>query len=134
MSDPEDAVREAEELVSGGPGRMVTGLIERIGGMASVDAVFGKPVERDGLTVIPVASVRWGGGAGGGSGREAGKEGEGGGGGGGAMAKPVGYIELHDGEARFVRIPDVGRLVPVIMVGGVAIWMVLRGLRALVGR
>ncbi|MFN0146044.1 MAG: spore germination protein GerW family protein, partial [Dehalococcoidia bacterium] len=114
-SDTSDAVREAEELVAGGPGRMVTGLIERIGGMASADAVFGKPVEREGLTVIPVASVRWGGGAGGGSGKEAGKEGEGGGGGGGAAAKPVGYIEMSGGEARFVRIRDISALGPIIV-------------------
>ena len=81
-----------------------------------------------------MASVRWGGGAGGGSGREAGKEGEGGGGGGGASAKPVGYIEIRDGEARFVRIPDVGRFAPLVIASGVAAWIALRGLRALVRR
>ena len=44
----------------------------------TVKRVFGEPFERDGLAVIPAASVR--GGAGGGSGHdEKGQEGEGGG-------------------------------------------------------
>ena len=113
---------------------MVTALIERIGGMARADAVFGEAVERDGLTVIPVASVRWGGGGGSGSGSEEGKEGAGAGGGGGASAKPIGYIELRAGGAHFVRIRDWGAFVPLIIASGVAIWMVLRSLRALTVR
>ena len=42
-------------------------MAERVGAKASVRAVFGDPIERNGITVIPVARVRWG--FGGGAGR-----------------------------------------------------------------
>src|SRR5215213_5611875 len=55
---------------AGDPGRIdgfIERMAERVGGKASVRAVFGDPIERDGITIIPVAKVRWGfgGGAGG---------------------------------------------------------------------
>src|SRR5215472_16362202 len=53
-----------------------------VGQRAQASAVFGEPVQRDGLTVIPVAKARFGFGGGGGSGPE-GEGGSGGGGGGG---------------------------------------------------
>src|SRR5262245_38570153 len=72
-------------------------LIERIGQTvgerAHASTVFGEPVERDGLTVIPVAKARFGFGGGGGSGGPPGEEGSGGGGGGGAAVTPIGFIE-----------------------------------------
>ena len=42
---------------------------ETIGGKANVSTLFGEPVEREGVTVIPVAKARFGfgGGAGGGA-------------------------------------------------------------------
>ena len=50
-----------------------TGFVERIadriGAHAEVKAVFGDPIERDGITVIPVAKVRWGFGGGAGPAR-----------------------------------------------------------------
>lgn len=58
-------------------------LAERIGARAGAAEIFGEPVVRDGVTVIPVARARWGFG-GGGSKRE-GKEG-----GGGASVAPAG--------------------------------------------
>lgn len=80
----------------------VARLAERVGLAASASAVFGEPVERAGVTVIPVARSRWG--FGGGSGGEAATQGLGGGGGG--LTTPLGFIEVRDGEARFVRIGD----------------------------
>jgi uncharacterized spore protein YtfJ len=77
-------------------------LAERVGLASQARAVFGEPVERDGITVIPVAKARWG--FGGGSGDNA--EGRGVGGGGGGGVTPLGYIELRDGSARFKRIRD----------------------------
>ncbi|WP_306323896.1 MULTISPECIES: spore germination protein GerW family protein [unclassified Streptomyces] len=81
-------------------------LAEKLGGRASVAAVFGEPVFREGITVVPVARVGFG--FGGGAGREkAGeKDGEGGGGGGGAGAKPLGFIEIKDGAATYKPIRD----------------------------
>ena len=76
-----------------------------VGDRATVSTVFGEPVERNGVTVIPVAKARFGFGGGGGEGSRAGDEqGSGSGGGGGAAVRPVGYLELKDGETQFRRI------------------------------
>jgi hypothetical protein len=90
----------------------------------SVCSVFGSPVERDGVTVIPVAKARWG--MGGGSGaksREARPLGSAGGG--GAIVKPMGFLELAGGRTRFRPILDPG------LVAGTAIATGLLGLGAL---
>ncbi|MFD7708671.1 spore germination protein GerW family protein [Streptomyces sp. NPDC059785] len=86
--------------------RLLEGLARRLGGQASVSAVFGEPVTRDGVTVVPVARVGFG--FGGGTGHSTGKDksGEGGGGGGGADARPLGFIELADGAATYHPIRD----------------------------
>jgi uncharacterized spore protein YtfJ len=87
---------------------LVNELLERIGETvgrrAQASAVFGEPVEREGVTVIPVARARFGFGGGGGSGSREADEGSGGGGGGGGSVEPVGYIEVRDGGAEFRRI------------------------------
>lgn len=81
-------------------------LADMLGARASVTAVFGEPITRDGVTVIPVA--RGGFGFGGGTGREVGstKSAEGGGGGGGAGAQPLGFIEITGGKATYKPIRD----------------------------
>jgi len=89
--------------------QLVDELLERIGqtvgDKANVSTVFGDPVEREGVTVIPVAKARFGFGGGGGSGAREGQEGSGGGGGGGgAYVSPVGYIEVRAAGAEFKRI------------------------------
>jgi len=93
-------------------------LAEKLGGRASVTTVYGEPVTRHGVTVIPVAKVGFGFGAG--VGREAGaaKTGEGGGGGGGAGAKPIGFIEIQEGFATYrpIRDPWVDVFVPLAVV------------------
>jgi uncharacterized spore protein YtfJ len=116
MSSEEEARREAEQAAADD---RLGKLVEAIGGSASAKAVFGDPVARDGVTVIPVARVRYGFGAGSGSGggRRRRRDGDGNdedqygsGGGGGLQASPIGYIELRDGQACFVRITDRTRL------------------------
>jgi uncharacterized spore protein YtfJ len=72
-------------------------LAERAGGHADARMVYGDPVVQDGLTVVPVAQVRWGFGIGIGF-RDAPMRT----GGGGAMATPVGYLELRGGACRYV--------------------------------
>jgi uncharacterized spore protein YtfJ len=85
-------------------------LLERIGQTlgqrAQVATVFGEPVEREGVTVVPVAKALFGfGGGGGGAGVRAGKDqGSGGGGGGGVAVTPIGYIEVRDHNSEFKRI------------------------------
>jgi uncharacterized spore protein YtfJ len=64
-------------------------LAQRVGSNFGAATLFGEPVERGEVTVIPVARAAWG--FGGGSGKD--EEGSsGGGGGGGGASWPVGYI------------------------------------------
>jgi hypothetical protein len=124
MGDPiEDAKSEAEADVGAAPDRF-TRLVESLGGTASASAVFGDPVEKDGVTVVPVARVRYGVGGGGGRGagrkkkRDAGDsaaEEVGYGHGGGVQAAPVGYIEISGGRAEYKRIVDPVRPMAVLM-------------------
>src|SRR5262249_60904457 len=85
---------------------------QSVGKRAQVSTVFGEPVEREGLTVIPVAKARFGFGCGGGSGSREGDEGSGGGGGGGGVVTPIGYIEVRDGGAEFKRITTPTDMAP----------------------
>jgi uncharacterized spore protein YtfJ len=96
--------KRAEELL--------TTLAERVGAQLGASTVYGEPVERDGVTVIPVAVTRFGIGAGGGSDPSKGQEGEGGGAGG--TSSPAGYIELKDGKSRFVPIVHPARMLALI--------------------
>jgi uncharacterized spore protein YtfJ len=73
----------------------------------TVRRVFGDPIERDGITFVPVASVSGGGGGGGGH-DAAGQEGEGGGF--GLRARPVGAFVLRDGEVRWQPVVDLSRV------------------------
>ena len=78
-------------------------LAEKIGVSANAKFIYGEPVERDGVTVIPVAKAVYG--FGGGSGGKKDAE-EGSGGGGGVVLKPVGYIEIKNGKTRFRPMRD----------------------------
>jgi uncharacterized spore protein YtfJ len=123
MSDPiEEARGEAEADVASSADRF-NRLVESLGGTASASAVFGDPVERDGVTVVPVARVRYGvgGGGGRGAGRKKKRDADGAaqevgyGHGGGVQAAPVGYIEISGGRADYKRIADPVRPLAVLM-------------------
>ena len=98
-------------------------LLKSLGGAATAKAVFGQPVEKDGITIVPVARVRFG--VGGGGGRGPGRkkkvddngdaEQVGYGQGGGVQAGPLGYIELSGGEASYKRIADPARPMTVVL-------------------
>jgi uncharacterized spore protein YtfJ len=100
MPETEEVKAEIQESVRSDD--FVMRLAERVGAQTRADAVFGDPVERKGITVIPVARAVWG--FGGGSGTEAGKDGSGGGGGGAAV--PLGHIEVRNGYAEFKPLRD----------------------------
>jgi uncharacterized spore protein YtfJ len=131
----ETAIREAESA-SAGFAQVVEQLAKTIGAHSHADTIFGAPVTRDGVTVIPVARVIGGFGAGAGSGTSL-KQGEdhkgvgpGVGGGGGFMVSPVGMIEIRPEGARFRRLEqplgawgDVGELVLFMIRRG---WSMLR--------
>lgn len=123
-----------------GGGSSIDGFVERIaervGGKASVRAVFGDPIERDGITVIPVARVRWGfgGGAGRGPNDEEGLSGAGTGGGGGATADPIGYLEIGPEGAVFKPIVSSMPSPGFLLAAGAGAALVLRGLARLIRR
>jgi uncharacterized spore protein YtfJ len=103
-------------------------LAEQVGARLTSSTIFGAPVERDGVTVIPVGTVRFGFGGGGGS--DAGGKGEGEGGGAVGSGGPAGYIELKDGRSRFVPIVHPARMLALIcatFVGGILIAELGRG-------
>lgn len=122
MAHPEQVEAEVRQAAEGGD--FVQRLAERMGATARASAVFGDPVERDGITVIPVARAAWG--FGGGSGGEPGREGSGGGG--GSLVAPLGYIEIRDGDAEFSSFHDPRM---VVLLAGATAWLVAAAIRAL---
>jgi len=111
-------------------GALLERLSQQLSTSATAQAVYGTPVERDGITVIPVAQARYGFGGGGGGGTRANQAtGAGLGAGAGVSLTPVGYIELRDGRSRFRPIrPSV---VPLVAVGGAIAWLLLRSVPGL---
>ena len=109
---------------------LVNELLERIGETvgrrAQASAVFGDPVQREDVTVIPVAKARFGFGGRGGTGSHEGEEGSGGGGGGGAAVVPIGFIEVRESGAEFKRISTPMDLIPLVVAGAVAALTVRR--------
>ncbi|MBF6169695.1 sporulation protein [Streptomyces gardneri] len=90
----------------------------------TVQRVYAEPVERDGTTLIAVATVS--GGAGGGTGADkAGQEGSGVGF--GLGAKPVGVYVLRNGRLSWRPAIDVNRLITVV--GAVTVTALLVGAR-----
>ncbi len=83
----------------------------------TVERVVGEPIERDGVTLIPVVAVRGGVGGGGGEGQGASdEEGAGGGAGFGVSARPVGAYVMHNGEVDWKPAVDPARMALVVMV------------------
>src|SRR5258705_6965995 len=113
MTPQESVENEMERTKSTYADDFLANLAEKLGAAAKASEVFAEPVERDGVTVIPVAKARWG--FGGGAGRKKNEDGVGGGG--GAQVTPIGFIELRNGEARFRRIHTTS--LPVVVVGAV---------------
>ena len=106
---------------------LLSTLAERIGARLGAATVFGTPVERDGVTVVPVAVARFGIGAGSGSDPSKRQEGEGGGGGG--TVSPTGYIELKDGRSRFVPVVHPARMLALVLGAVIAALAIMRPTR-----
>ena len=106
---------------------MESTLVERIAELiplhVNAKQVYGEPVERDGITIIPVARVHWGFGGGG---MDRGRA-SGAGGGGGARATPIGYIELRNGTSRYRPILDLTSILPIAAtaIAGVILGMLI---------
>jgi uncharacterized spore protein YtfJ len=107
---------------------LLSALAERIGARLGAATVFGAPVERDGVTVVPVAVARFGIGAGSGADPAKGQEGEGGGGGGTVSA--AGYIELKEGRSRFVPVVHPARMLSLVLGAVIAALLIVRSTQA----
>jgi uncharacterized spore protein YtfJ len=81
---------------------------ERAKDVITVKRVFGEPIERNGITLIPAA--RLSGGAGGGGGEEK-ADGQGWGGGFGVSASPAGAFVIRGEEVSWRPAIDVNRIV-----------------------
>lgn len=150
--DYDFAIEHAQKTARSSIDGFVERMAERVGAKASVRAVFGDPIERDGITIIPVARVRWG--FGGGAGRgpiavgpgsasdgapteatfDEGLSGVGTGGGGGVSADPVGYLEIGPDGATFKPIVSPMPSPAFLLAAGATAALVLRGLARLVRR
>lgn len=154
----EGAITQARKAGDGGPiDQFVERIAERVGGKASVRAVFGDPIERDGLTIIPVAKVRWGFGGGSGTGPIAvgpGRPGttpftegadaaaasrdqaagSGTGAGGGVTADPIGWLEIGPDGATFQSISSSMPSPAFVLAAGAAAALLLGSVARLVRR
>jgi uncharacterized spore protein YtfJ len=92
--------------------------------------VFGEPVEREGVTVIPAATVFGGGGFGAGEEPKPDGPSAGGGGGYGVAAWPAGAFEITDGQVKWHRSFDATRVaVTAIFFGAMALRAILAARR-----
>lgn len=119
-----------------GPGGYASLPLRAARRLIHVRRAFGEPIERDGLTLVPVARV-WGGtGFGGGDGSmeevggEAARSGSGGGGGLGVGVTPVGVYVVSGGEVRWEPAFDLNRaIIGGQVLGAIALVVLARALR-----
>lgn len=92
----------------------------------TVHRVYGDPIERDGVLIIPAAAVK--GGLGYGSGND-GEGIQGGGGGSGISARPVGVYKIADGKVTWEPAMDITRIA---MLGQVVAIVALLTIRSVI--
>jgi uncharacterized spore protein YtfJ len=119
-ADQIQTLSTGDSLVSSAPS-LVERLAQLLSTSVNAQTIYGTPVERDGVTIIPVARAAYGFGGGSGTGPNA----QGGtGGGGGVSISPVGFIELTEGRGRFR--PIRRSVVPLVAVSGLVALLLLR--------
>lgn len=99
-------------------------LLEDARDAISVDRVFGAPVERDGMTLIPAAAVR--GGSGGGRSEASADTPSGSGAGFGLTARPVGAYRIQDGNVEWIPAADTTRVIVLAEVAAIVALLVIR--------
>lgn len=99
-------------------------LMKKLADNAKATLIFADPVEREGMTIIPVAKMMWGFGGGGGSDKKNAAGGTGGAG--GIRTIPVGFIQLKGGKARFQPIFDAGKIIMLFAVWGLLGYLIVR--------
>lgn len=104
-------------------------VVGRAADAAQVRRVFGEPIERDGVTIIPAASVRGGAGGGSGRGRSPKQEegdGEGAGGGYGFTARPAGVFVIRGDQVDWRPALDLGKVILGGQLVAITLLLVLR--------
>lgn len=120
-----DATRESAPASDAGRGPLA--IIERARDVLTVRRVFGEPIERDGITVIPAATVRGGGGGGG--------DIQGNGGGGfGVSSSPAGAYIIKNGTVRWEPALDLNRTIFMGQVVAIVALLVVRSLVAAIAK
>ena len=87
----------------------------------TVKRVYGDPIERDGVMIIPAANVVGGGGGGG-------DKDNNGGGGFGVTATPAGALVIRDGEVEWEPAVDATRIATLGMVVAIIFLLVVRSI------
>ncbi|HWO50930.1 MAG TPA: hypothetical protein VNN23_05000 [Ornithinibacter sp.] len=91
-------------------------IVTRVGDQLGIRRVFGEPVERDGLVVIPVAVAIGGGGGG------SGPDEQGSGAGFGGMVRGIGVYAISNGQVRFIPAIDTTALAAMgVLLAGLAL-------------
>lgn len=88
-------------------------ILERVGEVYGTRGVYGEPVDRDGVTIVPAARVSGGGGGGGGVAPDdeaRNGQSEGSGMGFGLRARPAGAWVIKEGDATWKPAFDLGRV------------------------
>lgn len=86
--------------------------LDKIREMVDSDTIIGKPIQIDGITILPISKVTFGFASGGSDfGANAQKELFGGGGGAGVTIQPVAFLIVQDGTVRTVQLADAGNTV-----------------------
>jgi uncharacterized spore protein YtfJ len=120
-----------ERAVNGYGAQTAQETIESVARAARPDIVFGQPIEREGITIIPCAEIVMGMGMGGGAGSGPNAEqagtagGEGIGAGGGMQGRPVAAIVIAQGNVRVEPIVDATKvaLAALTTAGFMTLWI-----------
>lgn len=105
-------------------------IAQRLSATANAATIFGAPIERGEVTVVPVARAAYG--FGGGGGTRSGEEGSGGGG--GVRVTPVGFFEIRPGGVHYRPIRDWTLLASVLIAGAVLTTLIVARSTALARR
>ncbi len=107
-------------------GTSVLESIREVVDSATAGKVFGSPISREGITVVPVAKVSGGGGGGGSA--EGGQEAGSTGGGLGVSAKPLGVFVIKDGKVGWRPAVDVNKVIIGVQIVAVVALLTIRAL------
>ncbi|MFY9587889.1 MAG: sporulation protein [Actinomycetota bacterium] len=87
----------------------MTNVVQQAQDLMTVKRVFGEPIQQNGLTVVPAAFIRGGGGGGTGVNPQDGTDGSGGGF--GVIARPVGVYVIRGDQVEWQPAIDTTRLI-----------------------